>query len=320
MEGCENSHFVISLDFELMWGVRDHLSVAQYGANIRGVREAIPRMLELFDRFEIRATWATVGFLFFEDKDELMAGLPSLRPRYQKDILSNYNYLSEAGHDEKDDPHYFGFSLLKKIQACPSQEIATHTFSHYYCLEDGQSPNEFRADIEAAIAVARRKGIDLKSIVFPRNQYSENHLAIAETAGLKTFRGNERSWVYRPTNADGQNKLRRAARLADHYFNLTGHHVQHPTQVGGLTEIASSRFLRPYSRIFAPMDRLRLSRTKRAIDSAASQNGIFHLWWHPHNFGVNLRDNLEFLAAILGHFAKMRETLGMRSSRMDDFT
>jgi len=319
MEGYKNSHFVISLDFELMWGVRDHLSVAQYGANIRGVREGIPRLLELFDRFGIRATWATVGFLFCENKDELMASLPSLRPGYRKTLLSNYSYLNEVGQNERDDPHYFGFSLLKKIQACPGQEIATHTFSHYYCLEEGQTSNEFKADIEAAILVARRQGIELKSIVFPRNQYSREHLAIVQMAGLKTFRGTERSWLYRPTNASGQNRFRRAGRLADQYFNFTGDHVRRPTQVDGLTEIASSRFLRPYSKTLAPIDRLRLSRTKKTIDAAASQNGIFHLWWHPHNFGVNLDENLEFLTSILRHFARMRKTHGMQSFRMDDF-
>lgn len=320
MEGGRSSHFVISLDFELMWGVRDHLSVAQYGTNIRGVREAIPRLLDLFDRFAIRATWATVGFLFCEDKDELMASLPRLRPGYRKSVLSNYTYLDEVGQSERDDPHYFGFSLLKGIQACPGQEIATHTFSHYYCLEEGQTPEEFKADTDAAIAVARRQNIELKSVVFPRNQYSRDHLAIVQAAGLKTFRGNERSWLYRAANADGQNKLRRAGRLADHFINLTGNHVQHPTRIEGLTEIAASRFLRPYNRAFAPLDKLRLSRIKDAIDAAASEGGIFHLWWHPHNFGVHLDENLEYLATVLRHFAQVREMHQMQSSRMDDFS
>ena len=33
--------FVISLDFELMWGVRDHRSIADYGDAVLGGREAI---------------------------------------------------------------------------------------------------------------------------------------------------------------------------------------------------------------------------------------------------------------------------------------
>jgi hypothetical protein len=59
------------LDFELMWGVRDHADITSYGANVLGGRAAIPRMLDLFERHGIRATWATVGFVFCESKDEL---------------------------------------------------------------------------------------------------------------------------------------------------------------------------------------------------------------------------------------------------------
>src|SRR5262245_13071649 len=55
---------VISLDFELHWGVRDKRPVdGSYRENLLGAREAIPRMLDLFEEFGIAATWATVGFL-----------------------------------------------------------------------------------------------------------------------------------------------------------------------------------------------------------------------------------------------------------------
>ena len=40
--------FVISLDFELMWGVRDRRGIADYGANILGARRAVPRLLDLY--------------------------------------------------------------------------------------------------------------------------------------------------------------------------------------------------------------------------------------------------------------------------------
>ena len=62
---------VISLDFELYWGVRDKRSLAQYGRNILGGRKAIPRMLDLFAERDVGATWATVGFVFCGSKDEV---------------------------------------------------------------------------------------------------------------------------------------------------------------------------------------------------------------------------------------------------------
>src|SRR5262245_45875552 len=36
--------FVISLDFELLWGVRDRRTAADYGMNIRGVRDVVPAL------------------------------------------------------------------------------------------------------------------------------------------------------------------------------------------------------------------------------------------------------------------------------------
>ena len=58
--------FVVSLDFELYWGVRDKLNIEQYGDNLLGVRKAIPEILRVFENSNIHATWATVGFLFFK--------------------------------------------------------------------------------------------------------------------------------------------------------------------------------------------------------------------------------------------------------------
>src|SRR6516162_4806698 len=115
------SNFVISLDFELMWGVRDVATRETYGRNILGVRRAIPAMLELFHRRGIGATWAIVGLLLCETKDELVSRLPSSQPSYSNPRLSAYTYLSEVGSDEHSDPYYFGASLAREIAACPGQ-------------------------------------------------------------------------------------------------------------------------------------------------------------------------------------------------------
>lgn len=124
-----SGQFVISLDFELLWGVRDHSDKQTYGQNVLGARIAVPRMLDLFVRNNIRATWATVGFLFCETKDELIAALPEERPAYANKRLSNYAYLDEVGKDERSDPYYFAASLIGAIRQAPGQEIGTHTMS-----------------------------------------------------------------------------------------------------------------------------------------------------------------------------------------------
>ena len=83
---------IMSLDFELMWGVRDHYTIEDYGPNVLGVRRAIPRMLDLFERFRIHATWATVGMLMCESKDEILTRMPLEKPTYNDSNFSNYKF------------------------------------------------------------------------------------------------------------------------------------------------------------------------------------------------------------------------------------
>lgn len=129
---------VISLDFELHWGVRDHMKAdGPYSRNLFGARSAVPRMLSLFREFDVAATWATVGFLFARNRDELMDFSPSERPRYHNVQLDPFH--ESIGRNEAEDPLHFAPSLLETIRATDRQEIASHTFSHYYCLEPGQA-------------------------------------------------------------------------------------------------------------------------------------------------------------------------------------
>ena len=55
-----------------------------------------------------------------------------------------------------------------------------------------------------------------------------------------------------------------------------------------------------------------------AMTQAAATGADFHLWWHPHNFGLHTERNLAMLDAVLDHFGTLRERLGMRSANMHD--
>lgn len=148
----------------------------------------VPRMLDLLDHYELGCTWATVGFLFCDGRDELLARLPAIRPSYRNPRLSNYSYLNTVGADESKDPYHFAPSLIRDISRRPHQEIATHTFSHYYCLEEGQTYEALAADIDAALDVAAAKGYSIRTIVFPRNQVSAAALAVCREAGITVYR------------------------------------------------------------------------------------------------------------------------------------
>jgi hypothetical protein len=311
----QNGAFVISLDFELLWGVRDQRTIANYGTNILGVRKVVPALLDLFAERNIACTWATVGLLFFATNKEMLAALPARKPRYTDARISSYHYLDEVGADEERDPYHLGLSLIRRILDYPAQEIGTHTFSHFYCLEEGGDVEAFRADLEAARAAAGRLGVKLASIVFPRNQVDRVYLSVCREVGLRAFRGNERAWFHRARRESEQTHLARASRLADSYLPIGGAHVHEPALVDGMVDIPASRFLRPVQKNGA-LERLRLWRITSAMETAARHRKVFHLWWHPHNFGVDLQENMVFLRRILDCFCTLQERYDMRSMTM----
>jgi hypothetical protein len=284
-----------------------------------GARSAIPEILDLFEAFEVSATWATVGFLFAKTRQELRGLSPTIQPEYIDPALSPYQ--EPVGEGEATDPLHFAPSLIESIAQRRRQEVGSHTFSHYYCLEEGQTLEAFRADLESAKAIADRRGIQLRSIVFPRNQFQPNYAGLLVEAGFVCYRGTERGWMYRPRATKGQKPHVRALRLLDSYLSLSGANLirwDDLIEESGLCNVGSSRFLRPYVPHSRHLDPLRLGRIVTAIEAAAASRQIFHLWWHPHNFGVHTDENLAFLRAVLEAYAHCRGSCGMRSLAMAD--
>jgi peptidoglycan/xylan/chitin deacetylase (PgdA/CDA1 family) len=313
---------IVSLDFELNWGVHDVYSLEQYGDRLLGARKAIPRILELFQYYDVHSTWGIVGLLCFDSKEKLLENLPDIKPSYNNPIFSPYFKMDKVGENEEVDPYHFGSSLVRNIMNTPNQEIGTHTFSHYYCLEDGQTAEEFEADLMAAKYVFHQKGITMHSFIFPRNQTHKSYLEICEKHGVTSYRGNETSWIYEASNLGQQHPLKRAARFVDHYVNLTGHHTYQLDKIvkEPIANLPSSRFLRPYSRSLKLLERSRLNRIKNSLTYAAKKGEVYHLWWHPHNFGKNIDENIQFLRDILEHVELLKKRYSFQSLNMKEAT
>ena len=113
----------------------------------------------------------------------------------------------------------------------------------------------------------------------------------------------------------------RAVRLLDQYLGLSGTNLTRWEDVleeSGLCNVGAGRFLSPHKSSLAVLDLLRLARFLTSIRSAATERQIFHLWWHPYNFGSHTDENIAFLENILEAFARFRESHGMRSLTMAD--
>lgn len=317
----ENGKLIISLDFELHWGAVEKWDLSQKNDYFDTTRKSIPLVLALFEEFEIHATWATVGFLFAKNKEQLLEFSPKTRPIYYNQILNYYKLIDndEIGNDEIDDPYHYGYSLIKKIIDTPNQELGTHTFCHYYCNEPGQNLTQFEADLKAAQSISVKNfGVELKSLVFPRNQFNESYLEVAHKNGIKVVRSNPDVWFWKNSS-----KLSPFARAFDTLMpissTLTFDEKKQVTKKEVLL-LPASRFLRPYTNNEKHIQSIKLKRVLNEMTFAAKNNKLYHLWWHPHNFGQNMIENLSNLEVILKHFKVLNEKYEFTSSSMIELT
>lgn len=319
MKNLSLGTLVISLDLELYWGMRDIISLDDYHQHLEGVRQAIPAILELFEKYQIHATWATVGFLYYADIEQLQKNIPAQLPSYDQLQLDPYQYINTLKKEDNQQLHFCP-DLIELIKQHAGQEIGTHTFSHYYCLETGQTQAQFKADLHAAIATAEKANLNTTSLVFPRNQYNQAYLAAMIDCGINCYRGNETSSIYHDEGGDGDQPRKRILRLLDAYINLTGQNCQSWSDLRSTypINIPASRFLRPYSAKLKYLDSLRLRRVTSGLKYAANHGLVYHLWWHPHNFGVNLAENLSFLEKILQSYQKLNTQDKMQSLTMGE--
>ena len=176
----------------------------------------------------------------------------------------------------------------------------------------------FRADLAAAQTIALRRGVKLKSLVLPRNQWNLRlrrsrfldlgfplHHAARNGHGATEHvqtGGSQRAATWRP-------------RLAETYIGrLTSAHDGSGATSSfpsGLCNVPASAFLRPYAPDRKRLETLRLARLRSGLRDAARHGRIFHLWWHPHTFSQHGSEN----------FASPRkQILDLNSERLAAYT
>lgn len=306
----KKGRFVISLDFELFWGIHDAFEINDYYKNVYNVKFVIPRLLSLFEQYHTRATFATVGTIYHSTYDEFINfSSDIIKPCYSKQGLSPYEDENKVKERQYPELH-FAPELINKIRES-GQEIGTHTYSHYYCTESGADIPSFTADIKKAVEIARQNGDDVRSIIFPRNQVgSASFLKILREQGLTSYRGNPYE------DFTGRSALKRAHRFIESYFSVTDE-TANVIAEDGIVNIPASHFLRPYSK-YNILNILQSRRIKKSMKRAAKYGKVYHLWWHPHNMGGDINGNMVFLENILKYYCELNKKYGMESVSMSD--
>lgn len=314
-----NGQFVISLDLEKYWGVFDSPNIENYEQNLHAVDTVVERLLTICDAYNVKLTFATVGFLFNKTKEEFALNTPNELPSYTNKRHNSYSKIEDIVGNENSDNIHCGYHLLKKIQANKNHEIGTHTYSHYYCLEEGQTISQFEADLKMAIKVGEDFGVDIKSIVFPRNQINQDYLKVCFNNDITSYRGHEKHTIYDPRPyTESKHPMHRILRILDAYINITGKHTYDLNQLKSeqIVNIPSSNFFRPYNKRLAILEPLKVNRVINGMKKAAAENQLYHLWFHPHNFGKDIDENFQNFEKILKSYTKLNSKYGFESKTM----
>ena len=313
--------FTISLDFELHWGCFENMMLNEPEQKyFRNTIDAVPKMLETFSENDIHVTWAIVGMLYREDTTAWMNNKPASLPTFSNPNVSAYEWITKHGFYNEKDPFHFAPGLIELIKKTPNQEIGTHTYAHYFCLEKGQTPEQFKADIEMARKVALEKGSTIRSLVFPRNQFNQAYLGICADAGITSIRSSPDIWYWAP--ATGSTFMKKLFRAGDAYLKFQ------PIKMVYLKDIRTDQGLPlclPATRLYRPwkpgqplQNKLKMRRILNEMTEAAKKKAYYHLWWHPHNFGNNPRECLDELKKIVDHYRMLKKKYGFRSMTMGE--
>lgn len=293
----EKGIFTISLDFELIWGTLDLFGTKGFNEACRIEREeVIDRLLEIFNEFDISATWCTLGHLFLENcrvnKNQKHPEIVPPRHRWHQE---NW-FIHDPCDNEAVSPLFYGKSLIEKIlNSVVKQEIGSHGFSHVIFGDEGCSVETARSEIAECVRLAKKFGLDLSSFAFPRDQVG--HLNVLKEYGFNCYRGQIPKWY-----EEGENRslLKRLAHFTDVLLATTPPTVLPSYTSDGLWNIPGSMIFFPMHgvRRYIPVS-LRVKRAVKGLNEAVSQKRIFHLWFHPTNMAFEIDQMFKGLRQII---------------------
>ena len=265
-------------------------------------REAMPRVLDLLDRYGMPATWATVGHLFLSSC-ERRDGQPHpelARPDYR--WKPDDWYREDPTSTVDNDPFWYGPDLLEEVRSrATAHEIGSHSFSHILFGDPGCSRKAASADVSAAVDAAANVGVRLHSFVYPR--HSCGHVDILREHGFSVYRGALlEPFLQLPTAV--RRPLRFMAMLTAFPPRTTS-----PIREHGLVHVpASMLFALPPSGVGSTITwRMLARRAIRGIRRAEQRREVFTMFFHDHNFGIRTGDHLRALREVLAHASSRRE-------------
>ncbi len=306
--------FTISIDFEYEVGYADETLSEERKQLVREEAEVSRKILRLFERYNISATWAIVEHLLETDCQPADDG--RVHGNFPERIFSDNDIDWFAHHPpvgDTTDPYWFDSAgLIRELQqSSVHQEIGSHSYAHILYGAPGIKPEAIAADIAGIKRIHDQNNLPLSSFIFPRNL--EGYHQELKDIGITCYRGLSTFWYMKFPGLFG-----RLARLLDYVIPLA-RTIKPSRHESGLINI-------PDSLLFLGRNGLRklitpgmMKRKIRAgIKQAVKRKEIFHLWFHPSNFSYETDTQLEILEDTLKYVSKLRDSDQLCVATMED--
>ncbi len=315
----EKGVVTISIDHEFAWGYADMPLSNEDRIRIAKEQEIVERLIALFEKYNITATWAIVGHLL---ENDCKYNEGTAHPEYKRPIFKNekkdWFFQHPLDVDAKDVLWYDTKDLIGKIQrSSVGHEIGSHSYAHIMYDENVVDQQVIETDLLNIQRVHDIKGVSRESFVFPRNIEGFHHLL--KKRGIRYYRGSSKKWYRSLPGA-----LQRIGHLADYFIPNT------PTSLpiiheSGLVNIQDSMLLlgRNGLRKIIPACGV-VWKAKRGIKKAIRKKEVFHLWFHPSNFSYHTEEQFGIFENILKEIKQRKEsgeienlTMGEVGSRVE---
>jgi len=282
--------FLISLDTEMLWGpAGGQEGLEQFNLikrNENKMRNAISTLLDLFEKYNVSATWAVVGHLFLDHCDEETC--------LTKINMSKYGYKKSWYRDPysniEKDPLYYGKDIIEKIINNPiNHELGYHSFSHV-CFTN--IPREMaEGEIKESKKIEKEWNIKFTSFVFPINEIA--YVDILKDNGFKIYRGKTPNLI---TNSHDLI----CKKIEGGISKFITPPIE-PRWDNGIWEIQSSMIF-----FDSQIPQSLLLRFKIGLERTIKDKKVFNIWLHPWNLFCyeRLTDDLE---KMLKYVSKRRD-------------
>lgn len=285
--------FVLSLDCEGKWGVADHLGGNSMLINDRSLLDAYSYIHDELSDKKFKSTMAFTS-LFTIPEIELKSHADSIREMAALGY-SWYDPIIDMIDNENLDGWLGNSYFNQALQA--GHDIAWHGFSHHI-LADYVDDYVAKYEIQSGVAISEMHGIDINSVIYPRNQVGKKSLLASY--GFKCYRAG----LY----GKNESLCSRYVRVIDE-FNIIKN-SQFDSCIydsSGMVELPSGYFLNWPSgfRSLVPCN-ISVKRWKSMLDDAVKNQKQVHMWFHPHNLitAPKMRETFSKVLSIVSDYVK----------------